>query len=566
MAARIAKTLERLFPEGTNGAAWTSRDGDKWASPPLWPPDLFGFCAHLISASGSYAMSRFTGGMASCAYSSPYRKAVNDAAAEWQQASSLEQLGATATKWRELLRLRDKPLAEWKPPQWDPVFFLLAVADAASEDIGFFDPSASDRRTTEKGFFSRLVYDEHRSLLLSHRADHLRYLPHSLCLRIPSSEICVQPKSRTVQSGCTLRTLSHHLALLPPVGEVKTFWLSAPGKKVEPHLNLLVVPFPYTVRTSDFSWACTEACGDGSDRANFFSLNQTWLSSSKRFAEDLRRHIHRLIAAAQREVRTVHGVVLPESALNPPLTDYLSSALAREHRLELFITGQQIPRKRARLARNVVSTALYNEEGTEITSWSQAKHHRWRLDGSQIARYHLGASLDPAKGWWEQIDVSGRSCYFYTFRPGATLAVLVCEDLARIDPVQQVLRAVGPNLVIALLFDGPQMASRWPGRYATVLGDDPGSAVLTLTSLGLVRRSNYHSNGANRIALWKDPVGQATEIDLPRGAHAMILTLSVGAETNYTADGRPDNGTTAKLALSGIIPVTDPNPPAWAKW
>ena len=97
--------------------------------------------------------------------------------------------------------------------------------------------------------------------------------------------------------------------------------------------------------------------------------------------------------------------------------------------------------------------------------------------------------LDPDLTWWEKINISNRQCFFHVFRQGACLATLVCEDLARIDPVQTVLRSVGPNLVVALLLDGPQWERRWPGRYATVLADDPGSAVLTVTSLGMVRRS-----------------------------------------------------------------------------
>ena len=50
-------------------------------------------------------------------------------------------------------------------------------------------------------------------------------------------------------------------------------------------------------------------------------------------------------------------------------------------------------------------------------------------------------------------------------------------------PLRTVIRSVGPNLVIVLLMDGPQLVRRWPGKYATVLSDDPGSAVLTVTSL-----------------------------------------------------------------------------------
>ena len=43
---------------------------------------------------------------------------------------------------------------------------------------------------------------------------------------------------------------------------------------------------------------------------------------------------------------------------------------------------------------------------------------------------------------------------------GATLAALVCEDLAEIDDVVEVLRSVGPTMVVTPLLDGPQLSSR----------------------------------------------------------------------------------------------------------
>jgi hypothetical protein len=98
-----------------------------------------------------------------------------------------------------------------------------------------------------------------------------------------------------------------------------------------------------------------------------------------------------------------------------------------------------------------------------------------------VRRYHLGGRLDPHIDWWEHIDIFPQKCNFGVFRHEACLAALICEDLARIDPVQAAIRAIGPNLVVALLMDGPQAENRWSGRYATVLADDPGCAVLTLT-------------------------------------------------------------------------------------
>lgn len=66
-----------------------------------------------------------------------------------------------------------------------------------------------------------------------------------------------------------------------------------------------------------------------------------------------------------------------------------------------------------------------------------------------------------------------------------------------------VLRRVGPSLVVGLLLDGPQLPQRWPARYATVLADEPGSAVLTLTSFGMVARSRPPGRTRSRaVALW----------------------------------------------------------------
>src|SRR5207245_798393 len=115
--------------------------------------------------------------------------------------------------------------------------------------------------------------------------------------------------------------------------------------------------------------------------------------------------------------------------------------------------------------------------------------------------------------WWEHIDIAHREIFFYLLADGACVTALVCEDLARIDPVQPVVRSIGPNLLIALLMDGPQLERRWPGRYASVLAEDPGSAVLTFTSLGAVHRSDAPgARPSTEVGLWRDHQGPATEL------------------------------------------------------
>jgi hypothetical protein len=90
-----------------------------------------------------------------------------------------------------------------------------------------------------------------------------------------------------------------------------------------------------------------------------------------------------------------------------------------------------------------------------------------------------------------------------------------------------------------MLLDGPQLPSRWTARYASVLADDPGSAVLTLTSYGLVERSRPRGLDASRVvALWKDPTRGVREIPLEPSAQGVLLTLCMDRATRYSADGR----------------------------
>jgi hypothetical protein len=198
-----------------------------------------------------------------------------------------------------------------------------------------------------------------------------------------------------------------------------------------------------------------------------------------------------------------------------------------------------------------------NTERTVPLAICQSKHHRWFLERSQICQY--GLTLSPTWKWWEYTLMGERSLEFIILDGWLTLAALICEDLARPDPVAEMVRAVGPNLVIALLQDGPQLTSRWPARYATVLADDPGSSVLTLTGLGMALLSRPPAKPVSRVvALWKEANGHPVEIELPSGADALVLCLSREKERQWTADGRQDFGQTGKVCLAGVHPVSLP--------
>lgn len=115
----------------------------------------------------------------------------------------------------------------------------------------------------------------------------------------------------------------------------------------------------------------------------------------------------------------------------------------------------------------------------------------------------------------------------------------MCEDLAEADDVAEMIRSVGPTIVFAALLDGPQLNSRWSARYASVLADNPGSGVLTLTSAGMVQRSRPQGlDTVPIIALWKGSGRGIREIPLEPGTQGVLLTISGDLATRRSADGR----------------------------
>jgi hypothetical protein len=425
---------------------------------------------------------------------------------------------------------------------------LIAIADEACAGIGFLQESNS-------GSFAAYFLTHYLNWYDGKESD-LPHLPKSLCVRIDPSQACVLPKTVTPQVGATLRSLTHNLSLLPPKGEVTVNWhlgqsYEQADLRSPPPLNLLLVPFPYRIDGS-----CFRPVPTGDADLDFFTVHQGWAEGLP--ANRLYDFVKELIARALPEIGTVGGIVLPECALTLDQAKTLAESLRTEN-LEFLVAGIYDGES----GRNGVYSALFHQQKI-FRQWVQYKHHRWRLDAGQIKRYHLGHALDPSKTWWEAIRIQQRECYFFPFRGGASMCALVCEDLARIEPVQAALRSVGPNLVITILMDGPQLESRWPARYATVLADDPGSAVLTLTSYGMAQRSFVPGHiGDCPIALWKDPYGSAQMLQLPQRTQAIALSLSHTREEQRTIDGRSDGGATSRLVLTGIRSIAVSDAKAW---
>lgn len=545
----IADVLQYLAPnQGLDGLC-------------CWPPDAFAVAAFLLYKTGAYrvlVMEDYWGND----QSEGWFEDIKRIAKHWKQtAPALQEAPPEIRGWWGMLlgksqhRLQeiyvDRELCRL-------LLDLCAAADQACAAVGVPIPSRSDD-----------VFTIEANGFLGEDLDATPGKSSTLCLSINPWVLSVLPKLHTPQTGMTLRSLTHHLALCE-VGEVSAQWAAIPTRLAEDSsrhgLNLLLVPWPETVSPLQFRAAVNERCGRHPLAENYGYFHYHGLHDNdwpvNRFET--------LMREATQKVGRIDGVILPE--LSVPSDEVYEELYARMTRVnpEAFLVagigasgmgpdaeGENYVRYRVPLA-----------PGFPV-EFKQDKHHRWQLNGPQVQQYGLGHQLDPSKCWWEHINLSSRKVYFFSAAPWLTFCFLICEDLARQDPIANLLRSVGPNLIIALLMDGPQLKSRWPARYATVLADDPGSSVLTLTSIGMALQSRRSGRTAHQeppsrsIALWKDGKSETREIELAPDCGGVILTLARRYENEFTADGRDDDKATAYLMLCDVIQVplaadTDP--------
>jgi hypothetical protein len=359
----------------------------------------------------------------------------------------------------------------------------------------------------------------------------------------------VLPKVRTPPAG---RPAFCRYACVPDPG-IAAAWCKIPSRHrgtgpSSEYARLLLLPWPLQVRESDFRPIEGSVRRLSKEPFGFFEF-----APREGLDFDL---MDRVLAGACREANGVDVVVLPESSVDESEIDELEALLDRHSVTFLQAGVRQRPPRPGRFPRNWLHNGVSPnfEKGTksvdEDTEWyrlRQHKHHRWSLDREQIYQYHLGGVLHPEIHWWEAIEVPRREVQFVEVAE-LTLASLVCEDLALNSDIADLIQSVGPTVVITVLLDGPQLTSRWAARYASVLADDPGSAVLTLTSYGMAQRSRPQGRDPSPvIALWKDPARGVREIPLEPGAHGVLLTVCMARTTRRSADGRwpVDNGTRA---------------------
>jgi hypothetical protein len=521
---RVDPDWSHTLAEPTLASAWQAVTGATIGEELLeWPPDLFALTEVILERSEAYrfALSPPAGVRWPPATLPEWPDAVTDAARQWSAWAENRDgtlPGLLDREWKALRAQAEAPLSDLTEARdWrlcEALLTLHAIADEACAGLGVAVYAAGADGARYRA-----------------RARELLARTGSLA-RISPRFIRVLPKAGTPASGSSARVLSRYGAVQVPGVEAR--WHKAPawGLAARPYarkVNYLLLPWPLRIRESDFRPVAGPLQRLANDPFGFFEF-----TPSERFDLDL---ADRTLAAARDQAGPVDVVILPESAVEHSEIDGLEALLSR-HEVTVLITGvREHPAQPGRFPGNWVHIGV--SVGGQWAHIRQSKHHRWSLDDAQIRQYHLAGALRPNVRWWEAMEVPRRSVQFVDLGGGITLTSLVCEDLAQVDEVAGVIRAVGPTIVVTPLLDGPQLSSRWGARYAGVLADDPGSTVLTLTSFGMAQRSRPPGNGPSPVvALWKAPGQDMREIPLEPRAHGILLSATASPAVRRSFDGR----------------------------
>jgi hypothetical protein len=533
------RSTQRAAAARTAASAWHAIAGASITDELLeWPPDVFALANTILAQTEAFRFCLSPVGEWPPSRYLDWPREVEEAGREWGvwvEDRRRAIPGSLTEEWSAFCERADAPLddalkegRDWR--MCEALLTLHAIADEACAGLGVALDSSH-----AKGCVYRA---RGRELLV--RTGSLARISPTLLRVLP--KVCTPPTGKAA--------FSRYACVQGPGIEARWHKMPTRHRGTDPqseHAKMLLLPWPLEVRESDFH--ALEGSVQRLDREPFGFYE---FQPAERLDFDL---LDRVLVAARREARSVDVVFLPESAVDEDEIEELE-ALLDSHGAVFVHAGV---RGRARQPGGFRENWLHNgvnprlqkggtlsdERGGPWFHIRQRKHHRWSLDEAQIYQYHLAGALHPRIRWWEAIDVPRRAIEFIEVAE-LTVVSLVCEDLAQSDEIAALIRSVGPTVVSAILLDGPQLSSRWAARYASVLADDPGSAVLTLTSFGMVQRSRPHQREASRvIALWKDAVRGFREIPLEPGAHGVLLTVCMDRAARRSSDGRwpVDNGT-----------------------
>jgi len=292
----VGQLIERVMPRGTVYFSPGRKPEPRWDDPPSWPPDVFAVAATLVKHSECYAHRAVRGGTG---LGSDHARTSRTIGRRWSMQPEAPSVRAALTsEWNNLRKAwkvavsecmrEDDRLAPWAVS----ALRLLAYADEACRGVGFGTPS--------------LVADIAEAVSFDN-------YNQTITLLVDPTECCVLPKGRTPMVGCNLRSLSLHVALLPPITMVDSLHIDAPirPKAKTRSLGVLLIPFPYVVDNKDFARRSITKQNWGNVRLACSWGHKPRPQLLAHFVDELIRE-----AAKGKEGGAADIVVLPELALS----------------------------------------------------------------------------------------------------------------------------------------------------------------------------------------------------------------------------------------------------------
>jgi predicted amidohydrolase len=245
--------------------------------------------------------------------------------------------------------------------------------------------------------------------------------------------------------------------------------------------------------------------------------------------EPTRRRIEQVIARWD-EHDVAIGVV-PELCLSPDLLDAWRAALrgrerAATSRLRLVLAGSGNVERSTPPA----NTAVLLDASTGETVAQQPKIHPFNLSPEDLERWQLSDRLSAPID--EDLSRGERLCVIEA--GGPRVAILVCEDLARLHAFSATLHAHGVSLILVPVFARPTQDRRWERARAEVYCDATGSTAVVANSLVMaaILGSPTPVGTAIAIAPGHAAVGHASEPD-------DVVVFALDAEPPRVAHERP---------------------------
>jgi len=234
-----------------------------------------------------------------------------------------------------------------------------------------------------------------------------------------------------------------------------------------------------------------------------------------------RRRVERVIAGW--DERDVTIGMAPELCLSSSLLDSWQVALrdrsaAGTSRLRLVMPGTG----NVAGAAPPINSAMLLDGRTGEVLVGQPKVHPFNFSEADLALWGLSSRFQAPID--EDLMSGDRVCVIEA--GGGRLAILVCEDLARLDTFASALHGHGVSLILVPVFARPTKDRRWERSRAEVYCDAIGSSVVVANSLVIASllRAPGPVGTAIAIAPGDAVVGHASEPD-----DVVVFTLEGGA-------------------------------------